>query len=187
MGTYITVGTSFPKKPLLTSKATRWFEGVDHSHVYITWKDGLGLRWVAEAHGSGIRVISNVEFKMKNRVINLYKYNCSQDGHDAAIKWMWAHSHLSYAFMQLYGLFEMRVLGLMCRFFKMKCKPKNRFANGAYSQICTEFVLRALDVATEGRLDIPEDVENFGLYETSLFNKANGELLPQEMIDRINS
>ena len=181
----ISIGESKQKKWRLFSKLTEWVEGVGHSHIFISWKDGLGLRWVAEARGSGVRLVSNVEFKRDNEVVKVYHYICSQENHDACVKYVWQETNKSYGFLQLLGLFYMRVANYITRSFGGINRHNNPFRDGNHSQICCEFGLNVAHIAL-GEESSPYHLENFGLIETRQFNKMYGKQQPQDLIDRIN-
>jgi len=181
----IAVGESRQKKFKLFSRLTELVEGVGHSHIFVTWKDSLGLRWVAEARGSGIRVVSNVEFKRDNEVINVYHYICDDEKRDACIKYIWQESPKSYGFLQILGLLYMRVANYITRIFGGINRHNNPFRDGDHSQICCEFGLNVAHIAL-GEESAPDHLENFGLIETRQFNKMYAKQQPQDLIDRIN-
>lgn len=179
------IGESIPRKKKVFSELIRWFEGTNHSHVFVTWKDNLGLRWVAEAKGSGVRMLSNVHFKKEAVVINVYSYEIDQDGLESAIKYAWEQMAKAYGFKQIYGLAEMRILNKIYRMLGLKKKAKNRFTDGEASQICSEFAVRFAEAAKK-EIMVEGSLEQWGLLETQGFCNKTGVKQPREKIDRIN-
>lgn len=183
--TTFSVGESKPKKFKLFAALIMWFEGTKYSHVFITWKDNLGLRWVAEAKGSGIRMLSNKQFKEKASVVNIYNYDSNQVGINKLTEYSWQNMAKSYGYAQIYGLLEMRVLNKLYRGLGSKRKAINRFTDGEASQICCEFAIRCIEAATGATL-VNGDLEQWGLREMQEFNLKNGNKQPKLKIDKIN-
>lgn len=182
---YFSIGESTPRKHKIGAEAIKWFEGTNHSHVFISWKDSKGLRWVAEAKGSGVRMLSNIEFKKHARIMNIYHYSTNRAGVDKIVDYTWGQLAKSYGYKQIYGLAEMRVLNKIYRVLGLKKKARNRFTDGDSSQICCEFVLRCAEIALGKNLEV-KDLEQWGLIETQAFNNAYGKKQSKELIDRIN-
>lgn len=180
-----TIGESQPKKKKIFSELIKWFEGTKHSHVFVSWKDENGLRWVAEAKGSGIRMVSNVQFKSEVEIVNIYHYEVDQDGIDKVTKYIWSKLAHKYGFKQIYGLAEMRVLNKIYRSLGLKRKAKNRFTDGDASQICCEFGVRTAEVVLKKEL-VDESLEQWGLIETAKFTNKTGKKAPIELLNRIN-
>ena len=186
----LSIGESRPKEFKVFSRATELFEfdrkdAGKHSHIFISWKDHLGLRWVAEARGTGVRMLSNVEFKRDNEIVNIYHYDATSAGINAMIEYIWANLAKKYGYKQIYGLAEMRVLNKLYRELGRENSAVNRFADGESSQICVEFALRCLEAASGGKVNAL-CLEQWGLIEMRKFNLRNGRKLPSIRIDQIN-
>jgi hypothetical protein len=184
----ISIGESRPKKWKIGAQAIMLFEKVNFSHTFVSWVDEFGFRWVAEARGDGVQIISNYEFKRYNKVINIYQYNCSYDNYRKALEYVWRNSSDYYNFWQIYGLFEMRVLNGIFTKRDRRNYFINRFADGDYSQICTEFSIKTSLLAKTGDLKyIDTKPEQMGLIETRYYNINNCDLMfSQETLDKIN-
>ena len=180
----ISIGESYPRIFKPVAYATKEIEGVGHSHIFITWKDRLNLRWVAEARGGGIQIISNKAFKSKNFVINVYDYECNEAQYKNAIEYIWAESDKSYGYLQMLGLLWMRAHIWWANIRGKKSKATNPLRDGEHSQICCEFaintIVNALDIPS------PDDVESYGLRETRVLNEKYGKKALEERIKRIN-
>lgn len=179
------IGESKSKGFKIFSWLVEKIEGVNHSHIFISWKDSMGLRWVAEARGGGIRIVSNVEFKQSNTVVNIYQYPCNEDQFERAITYIWEESHKDYGYLQIVGLLWMRLGNFALRKFNVKSKFTNPFRDGDFSQICCEFGINT--VSESLGVEPPEFVENYGLIETREFNFEHGLMAAKELINRINN
>jgi len=180
----ISIGESRQKKFKLFSRLTELVEGVGHSHVFVSWKDAHGLRWVAEARGSGVRVISNFEFKRHSEVINVYHYGEGINTLNAVTSYVWGMTARRYGWKQIAGLFYMRAGNAVSRVLTGKNRHKNPFRDGEASQICCEFAVNAVCI-TLG-IKHPEDLDSFGLVETRKFNEKHGKKQSKELLARIN-
>ena len=183
---YFVIGESKPKSKKLFASLIQWFEGVDHSHIFVSWKDKLGLRWVAEAKGSGIRLLSNDHFKKETLVVNVYRYELDEAGLERLIKYVWLSAATKYGFKSIYGLCEMRLMNKIYRILGKKQRAKNRFADGDYSQVCCEFAINAAKIVYGNLVYTNGNTENYGLIETRSFNLTFGQKQPRELIDKIN-
>lgn len=182
----ISIGESYAKgfKPL--SYATKHFEGVDHSHLFVTWKDEFGNRWVAELRGGGARIVSNREFKETNYVVNIYPHdNIPEEIYKEAMFYIWDKSDIKYSKLGMFGLFLMRVLNRFARAIGWKRRFYNFFRDGEYSQICCEFALNVLKIIK--RVEFWDRVENFGLIETRIINRSFSYPVDKDKIDKINN
>lgn len=181
---YLSIGTSKPRKAKVFSSATMWTEGTDHSHIFITFKDPrTGLRYIAEARGGGIRMLSNIKFKQENLIVNIYRYECTQEQIDEVEKFIWESLAHDYGYKHIIGLAAMRLENMWYRFIRSNKKAANKFKDGKYSQICCEMGLRALEILG---YDIPGNVEDYGLKETEVINESLGKKRSKEKIDHIN-
>lgn len=175
----LTIGEARPKTWKLLAWLIQIVEGVDHNHIFITWKDPkLGVRKVAEAKGSGSRFITNTFLKKDNYVVAVYHYNVEDEGLFEMEKWLWENL-TSYGYKHIFGLFLMR-LGKVLGF-----SSKNYFKDGLYSQVCVELGARAIEKAT--KINLPGDVEDYGLREFQKLNLKYGRPGDEEQIKRINA
>ena len=181
----LSIGESKPRKSKIFSNLIMKFEQTNHSHIFISWKDHLGLRWVAEAKGSGVRIVSNKEFKEDALVVNIYKYETPQENMDSVVRFIWENSSDSYSPKQILGLAIMRMLNYPLKKFGFSYRFSNPYKDGDYSQVCCELALRSLEIATDRKID--GHLEDYGLRETQIYNQAHGVKQPPEKIKRINS
>ena len=183
---HISVGESRQKEWKFFSRTTEFVEGVGHSHVFVSWKDQYGNRWVAEAHGSGIRLLSNEEFKRHSEVVNIYHYPYDDAArHKEIIRYIWKQSAKKYGSKQILGLLLMRAGNAGSRAFTGRNHFKNPFRDGDASQICCEFALKVAALSSAD-VAVPRNLESFGLIEARRFNELNGKKQPQSLINRIN-
>ena len=78
----------------------------------------------------------------------------------------------------------MRVKNCFYRLIKSDKKACNPFRDGKYSQICVESGARVIELSK--KLDLPGNIEDYGLKEFHDFVKKHGKKVAQEKIDRIN-
>jgi hypothetical protein len=179
----ISIGFSRPKKwkPLawLIQKA----EGSEYSHVFVTWHcTNIDRRKVFEAVGSGIRILSNTNFKKNAHIVELYQFEVEdatlfkieQEAHDMTGK--------PYGYKALLGLAIMRVFNFFNRVFGLKGKQHNPFKDGNYSQVCVEAGGMVLDKI----VDLPLEFEDFGLKEFNDVVKSHGKRVSQRKVNKIN-
>ena len=180
----ISIGFSRPKmwKPL--AWLIMLIEGTNYSHTFVTWHcKEINRRKVFEAVGSGIRILSNVNFKKHAEVIELYHFyindtvlsEIEQEAHDMTGR--------PYGFKAILGLAIMRLFNFINRLLKLKGKQGNPFKDGKYSQICIEAIGLVLKRIVN---ELPLDFENIGLMECNEIVKKEGEQAPQNKLDRIN-
>jgi len=180
----ISAGESRPRKKKLFSSLVMFVENTNYSHNFISWKDNYNQRWVAELKGSGIKILSNIEFKKTSEIINIYTYECLEFEYEKGIRYIWKMSSLKYNILQIIGLAEMRILNYLARKFKIKSRKTNRFRDGEFSQICCEFMINTIKTA-KGYTP-KSDVESMGLKECQEYNLRYGKKTDKETIDRIN-
>lgn len=181
----LSIGESRPKKFNLFSFLIRLAEGTNHSHVFISWKDELGLRWVAESRGAGIQMLPNKELKQKAKIIRVYNYKVSKQNLDEARKYVWETLPKNYGYRQMLGLFEMRVKNWIYRFLKSDKKASNRYIDGEFSQVCCEFAIRTIQKAKG--IKVSQEIDTWGLIETSRFCiLTSDDILTEEKIEAIN-
>lgn len=185
----LSIGESHPKKFKVGAALIKKVEGTDHTHSFVSWRDtALDIRKVAEARGHGGRMLINRQFRKENHVVRMFQYELSSDKILALEKWLWEHMG-PYGYLHMLGLGVMR---LENRIRKTVNAPLvgNRLKDGDYSEICVELTAKALQIALN--VDLPGDVENYGLIEMhqiNMDNYAKGlcDLAPQTMIDQINA
>jgi hypothetical protein len=181
----VSIGFSRPKSWKPFAKAIMLVEGTNYSHVFVTWRcTNIKRRKVFEAIGSGIRILSNVVFKQKAEIVELYHFYVSdevlfeieQAAHDM--------SGRPYGYKAILGLTIMRAFNLFNRVFGIKGRQGNPFKDGEYSQVCVEiggFVIKKI------MKELPYDFEDFGLPEFQELAAKHGEKVDQSVIDRINA
>ena len=181
----LSVGESKPHKFKLCAWLIMLVEGTNPSHSFITWKDErIGVRKVAEAIGSGGKMLTNHEFKSKNKITNIYYYEIDQKSMDELEVWLWNNMR-PYGFQHIVGLLYMRLCAGIKRLFKNKSKCKNPLKDGTFSQICVELSARSIEKSKN--IDLPGNIEDYGLQEMHNINeKYSDSKASQEKIDRIN-
>ena len=181
----LSIGESRPKKFKLLAWLIMKVEGIDHSHSFITWRDhDIDVRKVAEARGSGGRIITNHQFKEENEVVNVYYYYIPEDKMKELEKWIWENMR-PYGFKHILGILVMRTCSAIKRIFGCDKRCKNPFKDGTYSQICVELSSRAIQLAKD--VDLPGDVEDYGLLEMHDINEEYSEgKADQAKLDKIN-
>jgi len=181
----LSVGESRPKKSRLLAKLIMMVEGTDHSHSFISWKDeDLGIRKVAEARGAGARVVTNHTFKHENHVVRIYHYKIGPEKLKELEAWVWNHLAKPYGVKHLVGLLVMRLKNSFFRLIGSEKRAKNAQKDGDFSMICVELSAKAVELATG--VDLPGEVEDYGLIEMHEINEEIGLPVLQEKIDRIN-
>lgn len=182
----ISIGESRQKKWKFFSRATEVVEGVGHSHIFVSWKDKFGLRWVAEARGGGTRIVSNKEFKSSSEVVGIYHYHYEDASIEKQIvEYVWDRAGKRYGFLQILGLLVMRAKNWWSREVTGRSSSPNPFRDGDASQICCEFAIHVAAL-TSPDIRVPEDLDSYGLVETRKFNEFFGKKQPQDLVDRIN-
>jgi hypothetical protein len=135
----VSIGLSRPNKWKILAWLIMLIEGTKYSHVFVTWKcEAIQRRKIFEAVGSGIRILSNVNFKKHAKVIELYDFyvdkktliEIERDAHDM--------SGRPYGIKALFGLAWMRLVNCFYRIIKRSKKTTNPFKDGDYSQVCIE-------------------------------------------------
>lgn len=176
----ISIGESQPKEFKVFAAGIKFVEGTDHTHSFTSWRDNLlDVRKVAEARGGGCRFLTNIQFKHENEVVRIYQYKITPERLKKAEKYIWEQLAKPYGNMHILGLLLMRA----------KLTEGNIFKDGEYSQICVELSVRMICIALD--IDVPKNVENWGLREMHEFNEGNYEKglcekASQEKIDSIN-
>jgi len=160
-------------------------EGTDFSHVAISYKDdSMGVRYVAEARASGIRILSNTQFKEDNYITSGSHYECSDERLIEVHKYIYNQLAKNYGKKHLLGLGIMRLKLLICKIIKCDKKPGNPFKDGSHSQICCELGLNVIKLVKD--VVLPVDIEDCGLKEFNRIDLKHGTPIPQEKIDKIN-
>ena len=140
----------------IVSWLIRLVEGTNFSHVLATWHvNSLERDIYYEATGSGVNFLSWKLVPDKYEILEIYEFQAkdikpvSQFCHDNAQR--------KYSKKQILGLALMRA----CKLFGVKIA--NPFKDGDYSQICVE--TGGIILETSGALDVPDDLEDYGLLE----------------------
>lgn len=176
----LSIGESRPKKWKPIAAAIKAVECTDHTHSFASYKDPrTGIRAVAEARGSGCRVVTNHHFKDENYVVRIFQYKITPEQLIKYEHYIWEQLGRPYAKKQLLGLLLMRT----------GATSKNPFKDGDYSQICVE--LSAKGIAHALGIELPAGIEDWGLREMHAFNmhmfsQGMCELATPEKLRRIN-
>jgi len=176
------VGRSYPKKFKAFAYALKKEFGA--SHEFVTWKDDLGLRWVAEARGGGVRMLSNVEFKEINFITDLYEYEVEDEDFKNVITYLWSSMSKKYGTKQIAGLAIMRGLNTFSKAVRWGRKFTNWFRDGDFSLICCELSLNSVRIGK--KITLPSNVENYDLDDSRKFHEKWGIIAPEDKIKRIN-
>lgn len=174
----LTIGESKPHKWKPVSWLIMLIEGTDHSHSFVSWRDPrLDVRKVAEARGSGGRIISNHEFKRCNHVVRGHHYYVTQEQIDKIEKFIWDNLK-GYSRKQIVGILLMRLAKIFGH------KIHNPFGDGHKSMICVELSANVIAIAKDLKLNI----EDIGMIEAHKLNlkHRDGEI-SKEVLSRINS
>jgi hypothetical protein len=181
----VSVGLSKPKKKKIFSKILMLIEGTNFSHVFVSWQcEFIDRRKVYEAVASGSRKISNVRFKEDSEVVAIYEFEVDEECLRKIDQYTHDESGTPYGFKHLVGIGIMRIKNFFKRLAGKKENATNPFRDRHYSQICVEAGAYVIELGT--KVDIPGDIENYGLKEFGIFLDKHGKKVPQEKINRIN-
>jgi hypothetical protein len=181
----LTILKTRPKKTKIFASILMKIEGTDFSHVAVSYKDQLlDIRYVAEARGGGIRIISNTQFKLDNYIVSASEYDCEGDRINQVHKYIYNQLAKDYGYKHLIGLGIMRLAHLFINLFKLDKQAENPFKDGEYSQVCTELGVNVIRLVRD--IVLPLNVENYGLKEFNRLDLKYGKKVDQEKIDRIN-
>jgi hypothetical protein len=180
----VSIGFSKRKGFNVISRLISFVEGTDFSHTFVSWKcTNINRRKVYEAVGSGSRKISNVRFKEKALVTDIYHFEVSLEDLFLIDQFTHDEAGTPYGYKHLVGLLAMRVKNSFWKAIGSKRRSGNPLKDNHYSQICVE---AGAYVIEKVGIDIPGDIEDYGLREFHQFVSAHGKKVPQEKIDRIN-
>jgi hypothetical protein len=180
----VSIGFSKPKtwKPL--SAAIMFAEGTDFSHTFVSWKcTFIDRRKVYEAVGSGSRKISNVRFKEKAEVTDIFQFEVDIETLCKIDQFTHDQAGTPYGYKHILGIGIMRFKNAWYKLIGSKKKAGNPFKDKHYSQICVEagaYVMKQVGI------ELPGNVEDYGLKEFYDFCAKYGKKVPQEKIDQIN-
>jgi len=181
----LSVGFSKRKSFNIVSKLIRLVEGTEYSHTFITWKSrAIDRRKVFEAVGSGNRSISNHVFKEKSIITHIFKLKVDKEAIKKVEQYVHDQAGRPYGYKHILGLAWMRGMNMINRILGIKHRYGNPIKDGKYSQICVEAGAYVVELAKD--IDMPGDIENYGLREYFAFIAEHAEAVPQEKIDRIN-
>jgi hypothetical protein len=175
----VSIAFSRPRKFNLISKLIMLVEGTNYSHTFVSWKDhDIDRRKVFEAVGAGVRIIGAKIFKKKSLIIDIYHFQVDEE----TIRWLEQYSHdqsgKPYGYKHIMGLLIMRAYN----FFGVKIA--NPYKDGHFSQICVE--AGAYVIEKTENIDLPGDIEDYGLVEYKNFVKDHGVKLSDEKVREIN-
>lgn len=182
----VSIGFSKPHDLSCISKAIMAVEDTDFSHSFVTWKDrDIDRRKVFEAVGAGVRIVGNKFFKSKSKIIHLFEFEVNEK----IVVWLDQYSHDNagkpYGYKHILGLLLMRIGNWGARKVGKPNHFKNPFKDGNYSQICVEAGAYVIEQGLG--VDLPGNVEDYGLREYLAFCRQHGKEVEQERIDRINA
>lgn len=181
----VSIGFSHRRNFNLFSKLISLVEGTHFSHVYVSWKcTNINRRKVYEAVGSGSRKISNKAFKRKAYITDIYQFEVTCDDLFKIDQFTHDEAGTPYGYKHVLGIAIMRAKNSFYRFIGSSKRVGNPFKDGHYSQICVEAGALVLELAKG--LDLPGDIEDYGLVEFHNFVAEHGIKVPQEKVDRIN-
>ena len=175
----VAIGFSRPKKWKVFSWLIMAVERTNYSHSFVTWKDeNIQRRKIFEAVGAGVRIIGNILFKQKAEITEIYNFKVSEE----VVIWLEQYAHdqsgKPYGYKHVIGLLLMRI------YSAFGFKIANPFKDGDYSQICVEAGAYVLEKGLG--VDLPGNVEDYGLREYRALVAKYGDALPCEKIEAIN-
>lgn len=180
----ISIGFSKRKGFNLISKLISFVEGTEFSHTFVSWKcTNIDRRKVYEAVGSGSRKISNHKFKEKAYITDIFQFEVDAKTLFKIDQFTHDESGTPYGYKHLVGLLIMRVKNAFWKMIGSKRRSGNPLKDKRYSQICVE---AGAYVMQEAGIEIPGNVENYGLREFYDFVEEHGKKLDQMKIDSIN-
>jgi hypothetical protein len=181
----VSVGFSKRKGFNFISRLISLVEGTEFSHAFVSWKcTNIDRRKVYEAVGSGSRKISNVRFKEKALVTDIFQFEVELEDLFKIDQFTHDEAGTPYGYKHLVGIATMRIKNMFYRLIKSDKKASNPFKDGKYSQICVEAGARVIELSK--KIDMPGNIEDYGLKEFYDFVSIHGKSVPQERIRRIN-
>lgn len=180
----VAVGFSKPKKWKPLSAAIMFAENTHFSHAFVSWKcTFIDRRKVYEAVGSGSRKISNTRFKENAEVTDIFHFEVDLETLRKIDQFTHDQAGTPYGYKHLIGIGIMRVKNAYYKSIGSNKKAGNPFKDGKYSQICVE---AGAYVMQQVGIELPGDVENYGLKEFYDFCAKHGKKVSQEQVDKIN-
>ena len=181
----VSVGFSRRKKFAIGSKVIMLFEGTNFSHTFVSWKcSNINRRKVYEAVGSGSRKISNHRFKEKALITDIFQFEITEEQMLKIDQFTHDEAGTPYGYKHLVGIAIMRFKNMFFRMFGSDRRAGNPFKDGHYSQICVESGAYVMKLAG---VEIPGNIENYGMKEFYDLAKKYGTEVPQEKVDKINN
>lgn len=181
----MSIGFSRPKKWKLFSWLIMLVEGTEFSHTFISWKcTNIDRRKVYEAVGSGSRKISNKTFKKHAYITDIFQFEVTYDELFKIDQMTHDEAGTPYGYRHVLGLLIMRIKNAFYRLIGSKNKAVNKYKDGRYSQICVEAGAYTVELAK--RIDIPGDIEDYGMRDFHSFIAKHGIRISQEKLDKIN-
>lgn len=127
------------------------------SHVFIYWFRKNGGRIAYQASGSGVNFLGNILIEKSHEIIQARKIEIEDSDYESFLDWCIDNCGKKYSHLHLIGLGIMRLASLF------HIEIKNIFADGDYSQVCVETVIRALGTSKVKCIDL--DPEQSGIAE----------------------
>lgn len=155
----IYVGFCKPKNTFfpIFSYLIRWVQGTEYSHCYIRWYSrSLDEDMYYHAKGVSVNFMASEVFLDKNRDVEVFPIEVTDDQKRDIVKWCVNNAGKSY---DLLGVFGVGYVLFMKKFGK---KVVNPFRNGKASMYCLEQVAYLMKDALQ--LDI-SDIESMDLLD----------------------
>lgn len=144
------------KKFAIGSWVIRKCEGTKGSHVFVYWFRKNGGRIAYQATGHGVNFCGNYVLEKEHEIIQTKKVEVEDSDYESFLDWCIDNCGKDYSRLHLIGVGIMRLGSLF------KIQIKNPFADGEYSQVCVETVIRALGA---GKVISGLDPEQAGMTE----------------------
>lgn len=126
------------KKFAIGSWLIRLCEDTKGSHVFVYWFRKNGGRIAYQATGHGVNFCGNYALDKDHEIIQVRRVEIADSDYEAFLDWCIDNCGKAYSKLHLLGVGIMRLAALF------SVKIKNPFADGEYSQVCVETVIRAL-------------------------------------------
>lgn len=131
------------------SYGIRAVQRTEYSHVRLRWVNSTGRDIIYEASGSSIKFVGTLaQEKHKVEIVKFYEIDLDREHYRGLIDLCMTYADVSYGALQIFGM-------LIAYMFDMQ---KNPFADGRYSQVCSELVGRFLEEVMEFDVEANLDV-----------------------------
>lgn len=144
------------KKFAIGSWVIRMCEKTKGSHVFVYWFRKNGGRIAYQSTGHGVNFCGNYILDLEHEILAVRKVDIEDFDYESFLDWCIQNCGKNYSRMHLVGLGLMRLSSLF------NIQIKNPFADGEFSQVCVETVIRALGAS---KIKIDLDPEQAGIAE----------------------